>query len=83
MFLNPRIYKIRSGTLPGPEHRTRNFYFEHPFIKTDTTIYQLPEGFGLEPLPGAKQLTIEYVVLTRLVYLMRVKIAFYLLQGWN
>ena len=60
LFLNPRIYKIWSNTLPKAENRTQDFYFEHPFIKTDTTIYKLPEGFGIETLPKAKKITFEY-----------------------
>ena len=29
-------------------------------IKTDTTTYRLPEGFGLETLPKSKELKFEY-----------------------
>ncbi|MEP7142497.1 MAG: DUF3857 domain-containing protein [Ferruginibacter sp.] len=60
LFLNPRIYKIWSKTLPRAENRTQDFYFESPFVKTDTTVYQLPEGFGIETLPKAKKLKFEY-----------------------
>ena len=59
-FLNPRIYKIWSSELPKAEHRTQDFYFEHPFIKTDTTIYKLPEGYAMETLPKAKKIIFEY-----------------------
>ncbi len=59
-FLNPRIYKIWSQGLPKAENRTQDFYFHRPFIKTDTTIYKLPEGFGVETLPGAKDLKFEF-----------------------
>jgi Domain of Unknown Function with PDB structure (DUF3857) len=59
-FLNPRIYKIWSYALPKAENRTQDFYFQHPFIKTDTTIYKLPEGFGLETLPKTKEIKFEY-----------------------
>ncbi len=58
-FLNPRIYKIWSHALPKAENRTQDFYFHRPFIKTDTTIYKLPEGFTVETLPGAKDLKFE------------------------
>ena len=54
MFLNPRIYKLWSGKLPDDENRTRAFYFPFPFVKTDTTIYQLPENFTIEHLPVSK-----------------------------
>jgi hypothetical protein len=55
MFLNPRIYKLWSGKLPDDEKRTRAFYFPFPFVKTDTTIYQLPENFTIEHLPASKE----------------------------
>ncbi|MEO7534182.1 MAG: DUF3857 domain-containing protein [Ferruginibacter sp.] len=60
VFLNARIYKIWSSALPKSEHRTQDFYFPHPFVKTDTTIYKLPEGFGIETLPKPKKITFEY-----------------------
>src|SRR4029079_4032071 len=60
MFLNPRIYKIWSYALPKAENRTQDFYFQHPLIKTDTSIYILPEGFGVETLPKTKELNFEY-----------------------
>lgn len=59
-FLNPRIYKIWRYALPKAENRTQDYYFPHPFIKTDTTIYMLPEGFGVETLPKPKVLSFEY-----------------------
>jgi len=59
-FLNPRIYKIWHYALPKTENRTQDFYFQHPFIKTDTTIYNLPEGYGLETLPKPKDINFEY-----------------------
>ncbi len=60
LFLNPRIYKIWGIDLPKAENRTQDFYFEHPFIKTDTTIYKLAAGYGMETLPKAKKITFEY-----------------------
>jgi len=60
LFLNPRIYKIWSYALPKAEGRTQDFYFNTPFIKTDTTIYKLPEGFTLETLPKPKNINFEY-----------------------
>ncbi len=59
-FLNPRIYKIWSYAMPKAENRTQDFYFSHPFIKTDTTIYKLPEGFSVETLPKTKEIKFEY-----------------------
>ena len=60
MFLNPRIYKIWNLKLPPDEKRTRPFYFECPFIKVDTTVYQLPENYTVENLPKARDNKFEY-----------------------
>lgn len=60
LFLNPRIYKIWRFALPKAENRTQDFYFEHPMIKTDTTVYQLPVGYAIETLPKAKKIEFEY-----------------------
>ncbi len=60
LFMNPRIYKIWSSSLPTTENRKQDYFFQHPFIKTDTTVYKLPEGFAIETLPKAKNVTYEY-----------------------
>jgi hypothetical protein len=60
MFLNPRIYKIWNYTLPTTEKRTKAFYYSFPFIKTDTTVYQLPENYVLENLPKARDTKFQY-----------------------
>ncbi len=60
MFLNPRIYKLWSASLPDDDNRTKSFYFPFPFIKTDTTVYQLPEDYTVETLPAALQQHFEY-----------------------
>ena len=60
MFLNPRIYKIWSSSLPDAGKRTLDFYFPHPFIKEDSTIYHLPAGYKIEALPKEKKLSFEY-----------------------
>ena len=68
-FLNPRVYKIWKSVLPNTEKRTQDYYFNSPFIKTDTTIYNLPAGFSLEALPETKELDFEYGSFTaRYVY---------------
>lgn len=59
-FLNPRIYKIWYNALPKTESRTQDYYFKYPFIKTDTTVYNLPAGFSIETLPKPKNLSFEY-----------------------
>ena len=60
MFLNPRIYKIWSFSLPEISKRTKSYYFPYPFIKTDTTVYQLPEDYTVESLPAAFQKKFAY-----------------------
>lgn len=60
MFLNPRIYKIWNGKLPSDEDRTKAFYFQFPFIKTDTTVYQLPDNYTVDNLPQARDKKFEY-----------------------
>ena len=60
MFLNPRIYKIWNAHLPTFENRTKSFYFQSPFIKTDTTTYFLPENYTVENLPKNRDAQCEY-----------------------
>ncbi|MDO9375350.1 MAG: DUF3857 domain-containing protein [Ferruginibacter sp.] len=60
LFLNPRVYKIWNTSLPSPENRKKDYYFKHPFIKMDTTVYKLPEGFSIETLPKAKNVKFEF-----------------------
>jgi hypothetical protein len=60
MFLNPRIYKMCDVKLPSTEKRTKAFYFHFPFMKTDTTVYSLPENYTVENLPKARDLKFEY-----------------------
>ncbi len=60
MFLNPRIYKLWKGELPSPIGRTKSYYFPHPFIKKDTTIYYLPENYTIENLPKTQKISFDY-----------------------
>jgi hypothetical protein len=62
MFLSPRIYKIWSSSLPSTEKRTKAFYFPFPLIKTDTTVYQLPEDYTIANLPEARDEKFDYGV---------------------
>ena len=59
-FLSPRIYKIWQANLPGSSLRTQDYFFRCPFIKYDTTVYKLPEGYTMEALPETKELSFEY-----------------------
>jgi hypothetical protein len=60
MFLNPRINPIWKTVLPKSENRKQDYYFDAPFIRTDTTTYLLPEGYIAESLPPASLLKCEY-----------------------
>jgi hypothetical protein len=60
MFIAPRLYKVWSEKLPKAENRRLDFYFYNPFIKTDTTIYKLPEGYAVDALPAHKSFVCEY-----------------------
>ncbi len=64
MFLAPKIYKLWSSNLPKAEKRKQDFHFPHPFDKTDTTIFKLPEGYKPDALPQAKNLTSEFASYT-------------------
>jgi Domain of Unknown Function with PDB structure (DUF3857) len=60
LFLNPRIYRIWSHALPNNDKRKNDYQLDVPFIKTDTTIYQLPEGYGVDNLPKPRDVKFEY-----------------------
>lgn len=59
MFLDPRLYRIWKLDLPTAENRTLDVYFPNPFVKDDTTIYQLPEGYKPETIPAAVELSVK------------------------
>jgi transglutaminase-like putative cysteine protease len=60
MFLPPRIYSLWPTKLPKAENRRQDFYFSHPFEKSDTTIFLLPEGYKAEALPDARTSSCNY-----------------------
>ena len=60
MFLNPRINSIWRVILPKSENRKQDYYFNSPFIKTDSTVYNLPEDFVAESIPKPVDLKCEY-----------------------
>lgn len=64
MFLAPRIYKFWSKKLPKAENRTMDFYFNHPFILSDTTRYNIPKDFTVDALPKSKNIECEYATFT-------------------
>lgn len=60
MFLNPRINSIWQTVLPKAENRKQDFYFKSPFIKTDSTVYNLPENYVAESVPPPADIKCEY-----------------------
>ena len=59
MFLSPRIYSLSESSLPENKERRLDYYFNFPFVKSDTTIYVLPPGFEPETLPKERKLSTE------------------------
>jgi len=57
MFLKPRIYKIWTEKLPSDSSRKFDYYLDFPCTKSDTTEYQLPEGFTVESLPKGRTIS--------------------------
>lgn len=64
MFLTPRLYHIWQYHLPAAENRTKDFYFRYPFVTSDTTCYQLPDGFTVDDLPKGQTLDGPYTTYT-------------------
>jgi len=52
-FMSPRLYKFWNEALPKTEKRETSYYLEAPQIQSDSTVYQLPDGFAPETLPKA------------------------------
>ena len=57
IFLKPRIYKIWTEKLPADSSRKFDYYLDFPCSKSDTTEYQLPEGFTVESLPKGRSIS--------------------------
>lgn len=64
MFLAPRLYKMWSKKLEAGVTRTMDYYFSHPFIMTDTTMYKLPESLHPDALPEMNRLSNEFAEFT-------------------
>jgi hypothetical protein len=52
-FMNPRMYKFWNRALPKAEKRENDYYLEYPLMASDSTVFQLPEGYFVETLPKA------------------------------
>jgi hypothetical protein len=60
MFLNPRINSIWKTVLPKSDNRKQDFYFDSPFIKTDSTVYNLPDNYVAESVPLPADIKCEF-----------------------
>jgi hypothetical protein len=50
-FFRPYIFNVWSSVLPANENRQTDYFFDHPFIESDTAVFELPKGFTVENLP--------------------------------
>ena len=57
MFISPRMYRIWQLKLNPVEKREQDFFLPNPLQKTDTTRFQLPDGFVVESLPKNKKIS--------------------------
>ncbi len=60
MFLQPRLYPLFDEDIPDSEKRIQDYYFAFPYQAKDTTVYHLPEGFGIDNLPKEKTITYPF-----------------------
>ncbi len=60
MFLRPFIMEIWQTKLPKADHRKQDFYFGCPFLKIDTTLIKLPDGYTVDALPQAVSDSCKY-----------------------
>ena len=51
MFLRPSIPGVWALRLPKADNRKLDFYFDCPFEKTDTTVFNLPNNYTVDALP--------------------------------
>jgi transglutaminase-like putative cysteine protease len=60
-FIPARMYRIWDSKLPKSDGRSFDYFFDlPPFQFSDTTVFELPDGFKAETLPQAKTLHCEY-----------------------
>lgn len=59
-FFRPRMYNICDEDVKPDSNRTKDYIFQFPYQKTDTTVYQLPDGWKPDALPPVKELDTQY-----------------------
>ncbi len=53
-FLRPHLYTVWGRELPDDvKERTNDYVLDDAFIRTDTTVWQLPDGYMVENLPAS------------------------------
>ena len=57
LFLPQRFYPLFSEKINDNLKRTQDYYFDFPYVKNDTTIFVLPEGYTAENLPSDKNIS--------------------------
>jgi hypothetical protein len=60
-FIKPHLFEIWSRVLPENKNRITDYFFKHPFIENDTTVYKLPNDFTIEQLPRTEKISNEYI----------------------
>jgi len=60
-FFPMRQYKLNDEIIKPAEERRYEYLFDFPYIKTDSTTYQLPAVFKKEAFPVAKEIKNEFV----------------------
>lgn len=61
MFLPLQIYtSLLTYKLPAYEKRRLDYYFEHPFEDSDTTVFKLPANFEVDALPKSKTFSCDF-----------------------
>jgi hypothetical protein len=60
LFYHPALFDTWQVTLPPEEKRKTDYYFEHPMQKTCITTIALPDGYGVESMPGNTSLKFTY-----------------------
>jgi hypothetical protein len=57
LFINCRLYRNWTIRLKQNGDRKKDYYFEFPFIRTDTTRFEIPAGYTVDVLPKETDLT--------------------------
>ncbi|MBK7885194.1 MAG: hypothetical protein IPJ81_16430 [Chitinophagaceae bacterium] len=61
-FFKPKILKFSEAVAQQNENRQSPYIFNYPYLKSDTTIYNLGRYFAVESLPAKKIIKNEYAV---------------------